>query len=105
MFTTYRTLQVLIGDIGAEDATERSISFAKQSRRDEEREDGRRSRVEDRAIAREAIFDPQSASSSPWLNFHRSRESIRNVCDVEYRVDASRRRAICPAIRRGPLCL
>jgi len=72
------------------DVTERSISSAKQSRRDEER-----------AIVREAILDLQTSSRSSWLSFHRSRESIRNVCDAVFRVDASGRRAICPAIRRG----
>ena len=51
---------------------------------------------------RSSSFDFQASSRSSWLSFHRSRESIRNVYDVEYRVDASRRRAIFPTIRRGP---
>ena len=109
------------GSIGAEsaslqviapiDATERSISPAKQSRRDEEREDGRRSRVEDCLTRNGAIFDPrpscfnlQASSRSSWSSFHRSRESIRNVCDAGYCADANRRRAICQAIRCGPAC-
>src|SRR5262249_58220023 len=58
--------RVLEGSIGAEsvnlqviapiDATERSSSSAKQSPRDEEREDGRRSRITSRAMARSSIF-------------------------------------------------
>src|SRR5262245_8399552 len=62
-------------------------------------------KIYDRAIARDAILDLQASSRSSWLSFHRSRESIRNVCDAAYRVDASRRRAICAAIRRDLACL
>jgi len=41
------------------DATKRSTSSAKQSRRDEEREDGRKSRIEDRLTRNGAIFELQ----------------------------------------------
>src|SRR5262249_9766751 len=64
---------------------QRSISPAKQSRRDEGREGGRRS-----------ILDLRPPSRPSWLSFYRSRESIRNVCGADYRVDASRRRAPPP---------
>jgi hypothetical protein len=49
-------------------------------------------------------FNPSSSRSS-WLSFHRSCESIRIVCDAEYRADARCRRAICPAFRRDLACL